>query len=161
VDLRWHRADEQDALLAHVTALFGPDARVGRLCPRCGSSVHGRPWARARGLDLAVSLSRSGDHVVTAVSTGPGVGVDVERIAEVAARWAPEVVLAPGESADTAQQQARTWVAKEAVLKAYGVGLARPMTDLRLADFDGHLTELDAPVGHLAMVAQLKDAQLR
>jgi len=164
MDVRW--VDSQthaspsganEALRDQIAALLGPGEIVmGRLCPRCGSASHGRPWARHRDRDVLVSLSRSREHLVTAVSEDREVGIDVESVLDVAATWAGDVVLAPGEQAQTPLERARIWVAKEAVLKAYGVGLSRPMTDISVAEFDGDLTELEAPDGFVAAVALLR-----
>jgi len=81
--------DADAALRAQVAALAGVPAdavRTGRLCPACGSSAHGRPWARVTGraestgggngngaeggAEIGVSLSRSGPHLLTAVRLG-------------------------------------------------------------------------------------------
>ncbi|GAA5105835.1 hypothetical protein GCM10023339_02110 [Alloalcanivorax gelatiniphagus] len=122
----------------------------GRLCPRCGSSRHGRPWLRAYGIAHHVSLSRSGGHVVTVIADAP-VGVDVESVADVARGWDPTLVLAPGEVADTDEERARTWSRKEAVLKQRGTGLLTPMTDVVLAGEHWH--DLDAPAGFVAAIS--------
>lgn len=177
-DLRWHRltaaADADTALRAHVRAVVGDpqergdredrtdpedvrdDAtvRVGRQCPRCGSSAHGRPWARAAdgGPPLWVSLSRTGGHLLTAVSTVGPIGVDVEARADVERRWVPSLVLADGESADSAHERAWWWTAKEAVLKRRGTGLSTPMTRVRL-DAERGLARIEAPPGLVAALA--------
>jgi 4'-phosphopantetheinyl transferase len=88
---------------------------------------------------------------VTAVATEGAVGVDVESVAEVAARWQRELVLAPGESADDPLEQALVWARKEAVLKAYGVGLDRPMTSVDLGA--EAWIDLEAPEGYVAVVS--------
>ena len=162
VDLTWHpwTADVAEALASHVRGLLGPgDVETGRLCPECGSHAHGRPWARHGSTTVPVSLSHCRPHLVTAVGWTAPIGVDVESVAAVAGRWDPSLVLAPGEVARTPEEQARTWVRKEAVLKAYGVGLARPMERLVLADFDGELVDVPAPPGHVAAVAALRGAR--
>ena len=163
MDVRW--VDSQahvsqnganEALRDHIALLLGPgEIIVGRLCQRCGSASHGRPWARHGNRDVLVSLSRSRQHLVTAVSEDREVGIDVESVADVAAAWVGDVVLAPGEQAETPLERARIWVAKEAVLKAYGVGLSHPMTGFSVADFDGELISLEAPEGFVAAVALL------
>ncbi|GAA4714415.1 4'-phosphopantetheinyl transferase family protein [Nocardioides conyzicola] len=156
IDVAWHDSARaaDDALAAHLGWAYGDgEARTGRLCGRCGSAAHGRPWATYDGRDVAVSLARSGPHLVTAVATDGAVGVDVESVAEVAARWQPELVLAPGEVAADALEQARVWARKEAVLKMYGVGLARPMTAVVLGA--EAWIDLEAPDGYVAAVAWL------
>lgn len=162
--------DADAALRAQVAALAGVPAdavRTGRLCPACGSSAHGRPWARVTGraesiglrnrvesdAGIGVSLSRSGPHLLTAVHLGGGIGVDIEEIAAVDARWDPSLVLAPGEEhlARTAEDRARLWAGKEAVLKLLGTGLRTPMPEVRLADVD--VRQVAAPSGFVAAVA--------
>ena len=158
MDLAWHpwTADVAEALASHVRGLLGAgQVETGRLCPECGSAGHGRPWARHPTGPVQVSLSRSHPHLLTAVGTIGRVGVDVESVAAVDGRWDPALVLAPGERAAGAEARARLWVRKEAVLKAYGVGLARPMERLVLADFPGEVTDVPAPAGHVAAVALL------
>ncbi|WP_051552032.1 4'-phosphopantetheinyl transferase family protein [Nocardioides sp. URHA0020] len=153
VDVVWHDV----ALGAHaaLAAHLGPGTTVtGRLCARCGSADHGRPWASYDGRAVPVSLARSGPHLVTAVSTEGAVGVDVESVAEVAARWPAGLVLAPGEVAVDGLEQARVWARKEAVLKAYGVGLDRPMTSLHLAAESW--ADVAAPAGYVAALAVLR-----
>lgn len=150
MDVRWHDPEVGDPLAAHV----GGAVRTGRLCPRCGSTGHGRPWATRNGRTVHVSLSRSGPYVVTVAADAP-VGVDVESVAEVAARWQPDLVLADGESGDPP----RTWAAKEAVLKLLGTGLDTPMTEVRLVDWE--LVDLDAPAGYVAVVATGRAAPSR
>ncbi|MFK5647802.1 4'-phosphopantetheinyl transferase family protein [Ornithinimicrobium sp. LYQ121] len=151
----WHPAgaDPGCALRGHVLDVLGPGGvEVGRLCPACGSARHGHPWARhttspAGGVrEVHVSLSRAGDHLVTAVSLAGPVGVDVELVADVASRWQPELVLSPGEDAGSAEEMAWLWCAKEAVLKRRGTGLTVPMTEVRLVDEAG-VTPLQTPVG--------------
>ncbi|GAA1328647.1 hypothetical protein GCM10009592_16840 [Brachybacterium rhamnosum] len=135
------------------------DVRTGRLCPACGSSAHGPPWARVAGqadgdgVRIGVSLSRSGPHLLTAVHLGGGIGVDIEEIAAVDARWDPSLVLAPGEEhlARTSEGRARLWAGKEAVLKLLGTGLRTPMPDVRLADVD--VRRIAAPPGFVAAIA--------
>jgi len=165
VDLAWHpwTADVAEALASHVRGLLGAGpVETGRLCPECGSAGHGRPWARHPAGTVQVSLSRSRPYLLTAVGGLAPVGVDVESVTAVDGRWDPDVVLAPGERAAGAEARARLWVRKEAVLKAYGVGLSRPMERLVLADFPGEVTDVAAPAGHVAAVAVLSlDPPLR
>lgn len=142
------------ALADHLGSLLGPGVVTsGRLCPACGSDQHGAPWARLDGRAFAVSVSRSGSHLVTAIGTHGRVGVDIESIDAVARGWDPGMVLAEGETADTAEEQAWHWAAKEAVLKAMGVGLARPMTSVALADHD--VRRVPSPNGYVTAATQL------
>jgi 4'-phosphopantetheinyl transferase len=154
-DVRWHAVGTAAprALAVHAATHLGvtPDVvNSGRLCPRCGSSRHGRPWLRAYGVTHHVSLSRSGSLLVTAIADVP-VGVDVESVADVARGWDPALVLADGEAADGDVDRARTWSRKEAVLKQRGTGLSMPMTSVVLAD--ERWADLDAPPGYVAAVS--------
>lgn len=157
-DVRWHAPGTatKRALALHAADHLGVTAEAvnsGRLCPRCGSSRHGRPWLRAYGVAHHVSLSRSGPHLVTAFADVP-VGIDVESVADVARGWDPSLVLAPGETASTDLDRARAWSRKEAVLKQRGTGLLVPMASVVLADLDDEdWTDLDAPDGHVAAVS--------
>lgn len=154
------RAETDAAVLRHLHEVFGTvDVRVGRLCPTCGADDHGRPRVRVEGEPVAVSWSRSGRHLLTAVhraddvsrgssSVSVSLGVDVERVSDVAARVTPGLIrhvgdpplttselTGPDSGGRAALDLARLWVAKEAILKAEGVGLRRPMTDVPVRDY--------------------------
>jgi 4'-phosphopantetheinyl transferase len=121
---RFHRVSPEQIVLVHE-------------CPRCGSHAHGRPrlMATAALRDPAhVSLSRTGDLSVVAITDAGPVGVDVE--AQGAADFAgfADVALHPGERDTTTADPTRVWVRKEALLKAHGLGLAVDPTDVGLDD---------------------------
>lgn len=161
--------DADEVLRRRVSRLLDvpPDrVRVGRACPHCGSSAHGRPWARLPGSrrEVAVSISRSGPHLLTAVREnsdighGSSIGVDIESVADVARGWDPALVLHPSERAEAEgavtgvdAERAAMWCRKEAILKALGDGLETPMAAIRAADFTVH--DLPAPPGHRAALA--------
>ncbi|WP_420367922.1 4'-phosphopantetheinyl transferase family protein [Curtobacterium sp. L1-20] len=120
------RADDREALLTAVASALAVDrsaVRAGRVCPHCGDTAHGRPWARIDGSAVGVSLARTGGTLALAV--GPeAVGVDVERVSRVAA--APLDAFTSGErdrAAGDVRVLAACWAAKEAVLKRDGRGL--------------------------------------
>lgn len=146
-------ATTEGLVRAHVLAVLGPGrVRVGHLCPLCGSSAHGRPWARHAAREVFVSVSRAAGYAVTALSLRGPLGVDVEVVADVDRGWDPSLVLAPGEHATTPEERAWHWAAKEAVLKQAGTGLATPMTQVRLTD-EGELRRIPAPEGLVAVLA--------
>lgn len=162
--VRWHPrgTDPHAAVRAHVVDVLGPgEVQVGRHCPVCGSPRHGRPWARhtpspaGRAREVHVSLSRAGDHLVTAVCVDGPVGVDIEVVADVGGRWQGALVLARGETATGAEEMAWLWCAKEAVLKRRGTGLTVPMTDVRLADEAAVVPLLGSPTGLVGAVASV------
>ncbi len=118
----WRPASERtaaDALLDDLVARQ-VDARlaVGRRCPRCGGSGHGQPYVD--GDTVHVSLSRAPGLVVAAVSTAGPVGVDVEQAGSARFPGFEDVAVHPDE---TSTDATRTWVRKEALLKATGWGL--------------------------------------
>lgn len=78
--------------------------RVVRVCPRCGSSAHGRPVAL--GTDARVSISYAGDLVAVAWSYDGPVGIDLEPVGP------------PVDGLDRGE-----WTRVEALLKATGAGL--------------------------------------
>ncbi|GAB3665307.1 hypothetical protein GCM10027596_31280 [Nocardioides korecus] len=125
-----------DSLLRRLAALHTGAAvdqvQVGRLCPRCASSGHGRPHALVAGRDRVwVTLARAGPLTLAAACTDAAVGVDVEA-------WGAfdgiddEAVLHPRERAGSAHDRALTWVRKESLLKAVGVGLTVDPRAVRL-----------------------------
>lgn len=138
------------------------EPRLDHDCARCGSTDHGRPRLVGTAGDRwpPVSLSRAPGLIVLALGApdrpGGRVGVDVEP--DGAARFASfaafaDVVLHPGEwppaGSWNAQECTRTWVRKEAVLKALGTGLHLDPRHLRLSG-PGEapaVLELDDPTG--------------
>lgn len=110
-----------------------PDAvAVDRTCDRCGAQ-HGRP--RLPGNGLQASVSHSGDIVAVAITSAGPVGVDVEAVRSIDFAAVTERVCTPGErnQVQAAADFFTYWTRKEAVLKATGEGLHRPMTDLEVA----------------------------
>jgi 4'-phosphopantetheinyl transferase len=110
-----------------------PDAvAVDRTCDRCGAQ-HGRP--RLPGNGLHASVSHSGDIVAVAITSAGPVGVDVEAVRSIDFAAVTERVCTPGERnhVHAAADFFTFWTRKEAVLKATGEGLLRPMTDLEVA----------------------------
>jgi len=110
--------------------------RFDRRCRRCGHPSHGRP--ELEGGLLSFSLARARGVALVAVSGTGIVGADVEAVDRpwsefggVAFAPAERAALAACDPPRRAQLAAALWTRKEAVVKALGVGLARP-----LASFD-------------------------
>ncbi len=128
----------------------GPDARYPgtvRICPRCASTMHGRPTIA--GLDAAarpaVSIARTSGATVVALTGFRSVGVDVEATALFSAADVADVLLHPAERVASARGSAAAWVRKEALLKASGWGLAVDPSTIRLDDSTGSPVVVEWP----------------
>jgi 4'-phosphopantetheinyl transferase len=152
------------AVAAHLT-VDPSTVQTGRLCPRCASSDHGRPVVlragRASGRGerrpVHVSLSRAAGRTVVAVTTAGPVGVDVESVDAAGFDTFARVGLHRDETDGGAAWRTRTWVRKESLVKATGLGLAVDLRDVQvtapdrapgLVRWDGS----DAPAGGVEMV---------
>jgi 4'-phosphopantetheinyl transferase len=110
---------------------------VDRTCARCGKD-HGKPRI-AVDERVELSLSHSLDRVLVAVSHGQAVGVDLEAVIPLEDRLANQIT-SDSEWREYQRLSAnkrslallRTWVRKEAVVKATGKGLLLPMTAFAL-----------------------------
>ena len=136
-------------LLAARRLGLSPAAAAGlsvrRMCAGCGATDHGKPSIEG----VALSMSRShGTVMAAAAPAGTSLGADIERVpAEVFAGF-DNFALAPEERRGpdgpglagpeltgpglTDAGRIRLWVAKEAALKAAGVGLAVDPSSVRL-----------------------------
>ena len=117
--------------------------RITRTCARCGHATHGRP-ALADGTGagaISFSLSHSGGAGVVAVTEGAvRLGVDVEEVrprhdlAALAARVLNDDEHAHWLRLDGDDERLRAflcaWTAREAYLKATGVGIATRLRDV-------------------------------
>ena len=150
--LRFRRAEDRlDYAASH--ALFRlvaawqlglePGAAAGlairRRCSGCGSTEHGKP--SIDGAELSLSRSH-GTVMVAAGPDGRPLGVDIEKIpAEIFAGF-DEYAVAESELPDphgpgfTDGDRIRLWVAKEAILKASGLGLALEPSAVQLVPVD-------------------------
>jgi 4'-phosphopantetheinyl transferase len=143
---------------------LGVDPRavpLRRDCPSCGRP-HGRPRLPDGG-PPHLSISHAGGLVAVAVTPGPatGIGVDVEPSTADVDGLADQVLSAAERVTVGAAPDAvrRTWVRKEALLKATGDGLTVPMNSFSADHLDAgvHLHELTWPgrsyVAYLAVLA--------
>lgn len=164
-----------DLLRAQAALFHGvPADRValGHTCLRCGSDEHGRPYLLPTATLRApahVSLARAGDLSVVAITDAGPVGVDVEPDGAAAFDGFDDVARHPAERGTDATV---SWVRTEALLKAYGLGLAVDPRDVSI-DADGSVTwdsphaapgpawlrDLEIP-GHVASVVVLADHNL-
>jgi 4'-phosphopantetheinyl transferase len=105
---------------------------VERGCDRCGRP-HGAPVLPGAGLHASVAHSTG--LVVVALSQAGRVGVDVEAVTGRAWRPAVPAACGPAERCHIggAADFYAYWTRKEAILKAAGSGLRRPMTELTVS----------------------------
>lgn len=108
-----------------------PAQRVGvdRTCDRC-QEPHGRP--RLPGTGLHASISHAGEYAAVGLSDIAPVGVDVEQIGRVPYAPLLGTVCAASERCHVACDAdfCAYWTRKESVLKATGIGLFLPMTEV-------------------------------
>lgn len=161
---------------------------LDRRCTDC-DVPHGRPSARTRDphssfaslvAALDISISHTADWVAVAVAHGMRVGVDIEDAQrELETGAVAALVMHPQEETAgtpvTREDLLRTWVRKEAILKASGEGLRLPPAGIvlghgrdpavlrwderpHLASVTG-LSDLAAPAGLVAALATIGRAQ--
>lgn len=146
-------------LLAAWRLGLRPDEAAGlearRTCAGCGSTQHGKPAVDGVGL----SLSRSHGTVMAAAGpAGSDIGADIEQVPAEIFPGFDAFAVAPAErpglaSSDTGfsgsgfsdTDRIRLWVAKEAVLKAAGLGLAIDPSAVRLVPAGGGLLRAESP----------------
>lgn len=139
--------------------LLGTDPRrlgFDRWCALCGNDQHGKP--RLLDASLEFSIAHAADRVLLAVSDRIPVGVDVEP-ADAPVAEATSLVRHPSERDVEGPELVRLWVRKEAVLKATGHGLVRPMTDFGVLVAPDGMFLADVPLGqdYVAAVAAVGD----
>jgi 4'-phosphopantetheinyl transferase len=147
---RYERQDDRDrftlgsalvrTLVAGLDGTEPGEVTLDRTCPRCGAqhgpvTTPGRPWR--------CSVAHSGPFAVAAVvAAGEAgcVGVDLETRSPREWTGLLASVLAPGEVRPGDEAGfLRMWVRKEAVVKATGEGLSRPLSSFTVSDVAGRL----------------------
>ncbi len=102
-------------------------ATITRRCPGCGGP-HGAPYVDGAPL-LSVSHC---DGLAVVASCALPVGVDAEPADRDGLLAITGMLLHPDEEVHDPADLLRTWVRKEAVSKATGVGLTVPLTEIRV-----------------------------
>lgn len=140
--LRFRQQRHRDTyVLAHAAWRYALGAAL-QLAPGdvpLASEASGRPCLPGTG--LATSLSHSGDHVAIAIARTPCIGVDIEQSpARVDLHPLIDMLCTPEEARIVRRQDPAScersllalWTRKEALLKAYGIGLRQPPSGLRV-----------------------------
>jgi 4'-phosphopantetheinyl transferase len=137
------RADDHPILLRLVAGLTGVDARavtLHQVCPACGRPGHGplrvafetAPGvAPGTGPAVRVSLARAAGWLALAVTAAGPVGIDLESVDDLRRSPVSDALVSEAEArvltglGPSAAEAALgvLWTAKEAVLKAAGLGL--------------------------------------
>jgi 4'-phosphopantetheinyl transferase len=112
---------------------------------------------------ISFNLSHSGAYAAAAVSRGRELGIDIEEIRpdiawrDIAARFFSAEETAWLDSMAEPEAFFRLWTAKEAVLKAVGIGLTAPLDRIRVRPGEDappwNLRELDLAPGYACAVA--------
>ena len=169
--LRYEQPERDRTLVGHAALrrLLAPELGIDaaaitltRLCATCGSTDHGKP-SLAGVPDIEFSLSHSADLVAVAIAGVP-VGVDVER-RSTGTDWASirSDTFGDDEWVDDPTALTDLWARKEAVAKATGFGMSRPLSGIRPTGDGGQwqagaATGWDLPAStHSAAVAVLGD----
>lgn len=148
---------------------FAQHARQHRVCRAmvrrilanaCTCDAKALPWSQApqgkpvltHHTPLHFNVTHSADWVLLATSATVEVGIDMEMLNHQghastldASILSPSEHLGHAEAPANAEQMLRTWVRKEACLKALGVGLTVGMSDLTLTPELGQATLATAP----------------
>lgn len=157
--VRWVQLPHAAGVPAQPLAEAWLAAQLGNDAPRSTlvRDVHGRPrFVPPCAYD--VSWSHSGEGLLVALGAGVEVGADLERLRprpralELARRFFDPRETAWLEAMEGAEREdtfVRIWCAKEAILKAYGRGIAFGLHRLRIAERDGalHLASADPALG--------------
>ncbi len=154
---------------ARLRQWLGRRLRIAPRALRFTQNAYGKPMLDGLPSPPHFNLSHSGDWVLLAIDEHGPIGVDVETIRPNMSQIDDfRSVLAPEEQhwldrlppGPRAQAFARTWVRKEAYIKAIGEGMSRDLKSIAIVDgADGHASllydENPAPAGcawHLADV---------
>jgi 4'-phosphopantetheinyl transferase len=138
---------------AAVASVLGQYLGVAAAEVRFRRDARGKPELDNPGIGLQFSKSCAGPLGLLAISEDARVGVDIEPLGRIPAHWAivhealteRERFALPTDEAAVADSFLRSWVRKEALLKAAGVGLS---VEPRLVELRGtEIVALPAELG--------------
>lgn len=116
--------------------------------------ARGKPAVRTPVTDLCFSVAHTSGLTLVALASGVEVGIDVERLGRDVTGWrlweqtltSDELAHLPADRAARNRALLQSWVRREALLKAAGVGLAVDPLAIELAA-DGRIVELPRALG--------------
>lgn len=149
--------------IADAAGIEPADVVISRTCAHCGHPTHGRPTVTVEPA-LSFSLSHSAHVAVIARAEGDvRVGVDVEeikdrrRIAALAKRVLGEeehrAWIAVEDPPERLRSFLRSWTAKEAYLKALGIGITTPLREVPGAVEGWSMCALEVVDGYIGALA--------
>jgi 4'-phosphopantetheinyl transferase len=150
-------------LIGDVLGIDAAAVPISRRCEHCGDLAHGRPTVGGD-TEISFSLSHSGSFAVIGIAFGDTrIGIDVEelrprgRIDALAARVLNDeehaTWLAIDDEDERLRSFLRTWTAKEAYLKALGIGIATRLRDVPARVAGWSTRELPVGPGRIAALA--------
>lgn len=118
--------------------LLARELGIPKLTGEFSTNAWGKPFLPASGLEF--SISHSGRFVWTAMSRAGAIGIDIERVDSTVDHHDLAGIFHPVECSTIRALPARAardafyrcWTRKEAVVKALGEGLSRPLTAFRV-----------------------------
>ena len=166
VVVAWARTGPSDAVTSQLvgTVVRNLTGRAGQvtcahLCPRCGSDRHGRPLVVGRP-DLGISVAHAGGATAVAGVRDATIGVDIEDASEDRFSSVATVLLHPRERADRPDALARTWVRKESLLKALGIGLGVDLRTVQVSEARERPRALRLPAPFDSVDVRMQDLTL-
>jgi 4'-phosphopantetheinyl transferase len=148
-------------VLGQSLAVDPTAVEISRRCFHCDDPAHGKPFV-VGAPELSFSVSHSGEFALVALAEGAVVGIDLEvvrprsQLDRLAARVLDADALAAWTRAPAPQQLERflrTWTAKEAYLKAVGLGIATNLREVSDAPEGWTMQALDHLSAYIATVA--------
>jgi phosphopantetheinyl transferase len=146
-------------LLATALGVAPGTLAISRVCERCGDPAHGRPVLAGGGPAFNVSHT-DGLALVAVASEGVRVGIDVERVQprrrleRLARRVLDDDAYAAWRDApDQLRAFLGAWTAKEAYLKALGIGIATRLADVPSVVDGWTITAIDAGGDYVGALA--------
>jgi 4'-phosphopantetheinyl transferase len=145
--LRYHRDEDRlrfAATRAALRAQLGDVLGIAPLDLRFGHEPHGRPVLEGHP-HLSFNVSHAGAHALIAISAARCVGIDIEPL-DPSLDWRPLLGLVcsgdEGVALERCNEESlrraaflRCWTAKEALLKALGLGITQALRDISVDPF--------------------------